>query len=453
MNSHNLSIATFGIELETCICANKGPLTEIKQPIKYKKLARNIYVDRLNEIARDNSINTTFRYEADPRKNVDYSLWTVTTDNSIKCSFQSVSDTIPYEENYKSGQPTIRCSNFSDSVEIVTPIYSYTKEGHSDFCKVVENVLLNDEFTYTNNASQGMHVNVSHPGYYDNVTKTLQMWWYFEPLLVKFVRTYHRGSYYVRMLRNIFPTFENVTNDCIGFYAKPEVAPAKYTALCLKHNRFEFRIANARMTTDHIAGWLGLCVRFVVSSQQFVKPEGADQGTFDELFKYIDNDEIKQYFSNVIVEYNDPEYNRLELVVNNLNEGSIAWSDISNDDFTKICTYNLVNTTDVFYKLLKADNHDLLQILVNISAGEDINVMLNFKSIVINFDVIKNYKTLLLSVIPTLNELYSYIILTLFGDNDQDTDFNVPHQYLSDMAFFNEFLGIQYADENAVVAT
>jgi len=47
---------------------------------------------------------------------------------------------------------------------------------------------------------------------------------------------------------------------------------------------------------DHIMSWLGFCARFMVSSPDFVVPETRDTGTFDELFSYIKNDDLKEYF-------------------------------------------------------------------------------------------------------------------------------------------------------------
>jgi hypothetical protein len=439
MNIHNLSIATFGIELETCICANKGPLKSIKMPIPFRREFRKVYTERLNQLATDNGVSASFRFEDDPRKNIDYSKWTITTDNSIRCSFRPDSDPQQYEEHYTAGKPSGKCSHFSDSAEIVTPIYSYSKEGYNSFYNVIEHVLLSDEFTYTSNSSQGMHVNVSYPGYYENDLKTLQMWWYFEPVLMTFVRTYHRGSYYVRMLRNIFPTFESIAENYASFYSDPESGPAKYTSLCKKHNRFEFRIANARMTLEHIVGWLGFCVRFVVSSQTFVKPVVYDQGTFDELFSYIDNETLKEYFKGVVVEYNDPEYNRIAQIVTRINDGNIK---VSEDDFSKICKYNLMNTTTLFYQLLEKNNKALLQILVDLSNGDNEDVTLDFKKIINNWDTIHGYEILLKSVMATTtNDTYKYIIQTLLGDK-QELTFKVPNHYKSAVKYLHKLLNI-----------
>lgn len=284
-----------------------------------------------------------------------------------------------------------------------------------------------------------MHVNVSHPE--QNFLKALEMWWYFEDVILKFTPLGHRGSYYVRSLRNIFPTIEHLRDEYMTFYEYPDKPPAKYTALCKKSNRLEFRLVPAGMSSDHVLSWLGFCVRFVASSAHFEKPVDSDSGTFDELFEHIDNVNIKEYFKSVVIEHNDQEYEAAIPIAREIKNG-MSLSMISDEAFVKICKYNLIVLNNLFYKILEEGNIKLLKILVSMTIETE-DIMLNFKNIIDNWPRISSYSDMLLEVAndpENKNDVYTFIIKSLVRGALGEEDVWVPNQYRSSIKYLEIYL-------------
>lgn len=294
----NLSLVSFGIEFETCICVyTKVPLMSF---LPY-------HVSTCNTLASSNKLQAIFRSEDDPRANVDYTKWTFTSDLSVTC----------YESRPK---PVFRSGEISDDVcnrtyvpfELVSPICQYNKDGYKSFTDILSKVIFAPEFLYSSNYTHGLHINISYPGYNLHELNTLLMWWYFEPVIQKFIPIRRRNSTFVKTYRSIFTSARDLSDRYTHFFSDPDSDPAKYVTLCRKSNRFEFRLVYAEMTTKHILSWLGFCARFVVASADFKIPHDGTQGTFEELFKLIDQPELEKYFSQLTVMFDDEEYNKSE---------------------------------------------------------------------------------------------------------------------------------------------
>ena len=270
----------FGIEFETCVCNNTG---KINSPTDFVEMLQR----------RTDQKGVVFRYQEDPRIDIDYTKWSVTYDGSVECD---AVNKISYLQGEKTNEP---CTKKNIALELVTPIYNYSLD-YGVFEYVVNKTLFSDEFVYESNPSQGMHINVSYLGHDYNPLKVLEMWWYFEPLIMKFIPLHRRYSRFAKPLRGIFPTIEDLRQTETTFYANPDKPRAKYTALCKKSDRFEFRLVPASMSIEHIMCWLGFCVRFVVSSCDFEIPDDKDSGTFEELFSLIRNKNIKSYFRELL---------------------------------------------------------------------------------------------------------------------------------------------------------
>lgn len=272
-----LAITMFGIEFETCVCnRDDGKLNSDED-----------FVTMLKKINKSVAV---FRFQEDPREDIDYTKWSVTVDRSVRCRQ-------PSGTYFTQGKRTPdRCNQINVPLELVTPIYNY-KRDYEIFTGILKDVIFSDEFVYESNDTQGMHINVSYLGRDYDPLKVLEMWWYFEPVILKFVPVNRRYSPYAEHLRKIFNTIDALRHDSQSFFENPDSPPAKYTALCKKSNRFEFRLVHAEMTPDHILSWLGFCTRFIVASVDFVFPSDRNTGTFDELFSIIGNDNIKRYFS------------------------------------------------------------------------------------------------------------------------------------------------------------
>lgn len=428
----DLEKTAFGIEFETCICANEGPLLLEKMPVRYRNTASALYTNRLVEIAKEKGIVVNIRYEPNPRA-TDYNSWTVTKDASIECVFRNFLKANETDKYYIAGKSTdVRCEHFSTSAEIVTPTYKYSSEGYEHFSTVLEQVMFVPEFTYTSNISQNMHINVSHPE--QNFLKTLEMWWYFEDVIILFSPVGLRGSYYVRSLRNIFPTIENLRAKYLDFYANPDKPPAKYTALCKKENRFEFRLVPAKMSMDHILSWLGFCVRFVASSTSFEKPIDSDAGTFDELFAHIQNDAIKEYFRSAMIEHNNEDFKQASVIAGNIKKG-MPLSAFTEEAFTKVCKYNLLSLDILFNKLLEQGNLVLLKVLVNITS-ENQDIVLNLRKIIDNWDTLSKYKDILLAARTELNSTAYDVVVSKLSGEPYIVGF-IPHHYAKTIEYLD----------------
>jgi len=262
-----MELSCFGIEFETCV----------SQSIE-------TYCKQLQQINDQQGLGATFKYSPDPLY-TDYGVWMVTIDRSIRCG---LSDSVFIKSNSYVSRDD-ECIFYG--VELVSPKTNYTKEGYSAFNRVVEQVVLNPHFSYDINKSQGMHINVSHPD--QDKLKMLKAWWYFEPMILTLVPPERRHSKYAVPLRERFKTIEELESTWEEFFADAEEPPAKYTALCVKPNRFEIRIIPATMNVSHITAWLTFSVRFMFSSiVKNVNFDFASIPTIAELFEFIDVDPV-----------------------------------------------------------------------------------------------------------------------------------------------------------------
>lgn len=276
-----MDLACFGIEFETCVCDKNHSISDI-----------STYRDQLQHLSDASGLGIPFKYTPDPSI-TDYGVWMVTIDRSIKCGRD---DSVFITSNSQVQRDT---SCDFRGVELVSPKIAYTRDEYTRFGAVLEKVVLNPHFTYEINKTQGMHINVSHPD--QDKLKMLKAWWHFEPIILTFVPAERRVSKFAVPLRERFRTIRDLENEWEDFFIDSEEPPAKYTALCIKPNRFEVRIIPANMKVSHITAWLSFCIRFVFASITKDVNLGAFP-TFGELFEFINVDrknpvtDIAKYF-------------------------------------------------------------------------------------------------------------------------------------------------------------
>ena len=306
-----LQKAYFGIEFETCVSNATRDITSLED-----------YVEELKKISQQKGIIMPVDFSYDPRT-TNYEAWRATLDASVTCN-----DTTAIYIHEETGKPYF-------SVELVSPLTSYDKKDLHQFFQFYRNVILDENFSYEVNQSQGMHVNVSHQYCQadDDKLKVLKAWWYFEPVIFEFVPPKRRNSIYAVKLRETFVSYGDMVRTWKEFFKNPDSPPAKYRALGVKSNRFEFRIIPASMNFVNVCAWLTFCVRFITASltqnldfidqaessekksmdededededEDSVSGNSFTEAKFDELFRFIamgDNiSRLKCYFKQTCI--------------------------------------------------------------------------------------------------------------------------------------------------------
>ena len=260
----------FGIEIETCC--------KIDSKKRYDSIYdfASDYIQKLSKLAKKKEINFEFLNVVDEEKIYDEITWMIDEDITINCN---------------NGIP----------VEIITPIMTKPEE----FKNVFQNIILDDHFIYESNNSQGIHINLSHPK--QDTKNFLQFWWYFEPLLLRFLsfERQQKIEKYAKPLRKIFKTFNDIKKSYKKYY---KLTDSKYSAINVKKDRLEIRIIDASMDCEFIMNWLKLCMGILKSS---ISNEIEDIDDFDikimfkKLFLYIKDNELKKYFKMLYNKYND----------------------------------------------------------------------------------------------------------------------------------------------------
>jgi Leucine-rich repeat (LRR) protein len=284
---------------------------------------------------------------------------------------------------------------------INTPLYTYSIDNYEKFYNIITSDFLN--------GYQDMKIKIK---YRDNTENTIKMWYYFEDVIIKFIPSHIRAS--MKKIRN---TFNPSSINHLLFETN-----SNFTMYLTFDNFFEFFVFDTKMSKENITAWLGFFVRFVLASQNLddkhetmadlVNFSNEDGGTFDELFKYIDNEDIKQYFSGLVEEYNDLEYNRLEKLSKQILNYDIDVSEISEIDFINIARYQLLSVSILFNICFISENTKLMRLLVNETDGRNTNVIFDFT----DFDKYGDLE-LLKSILPTTNDVYNYIVYKKFGIN------------------------------------
>jgi hypothetical protein len=269
--------------------------------------------------------------------------------------------------------------NLNNIFNIFTPYYTYSESEYKLFYNAI-NILLSDEFTYTTNESNDMIITIEYLMNTD-ISDILE---YFHTVFMKFTSPERR---IINLRKNLY----HQSNGYVEFY-----------------------IPSTKMSIDYITGWLGLLVRFVgfVGSTKFTKKNTF--GTFEELFGYIDNDELGRYFEKLMIEYNDPKYNRLVDISNYLISRNSE--DILDEDFIAICRNQIISTKILTKLLLNSRNKRLFTILVDITDGSNPNLLLDFDFIVERISPQLRNTSLnikFLSSIQTSNSTFKFILCKL----------------------------------------
>ena len=280
----------FGIEIETCIKDDtyKGPQDIYSfGPVLVKKL--NNLIEESNLLPLDVPVDKFVNLaEIHARKIYDNHTWMIDEDVTLSCN-----------------------ENDFITVEIITPVMSYEKSEIQRLENIFKNVL--NKFKYETNETQGIHINISHPQ--QNVLKFLQMWWYFEPLIIRFLpyKRQIRLTNIAKPLREIFPTFSDIKANYEKYYkGRDELGQlySKYSAVSVKDDRFEIRIIDPSMDVIHILYWTEFCCSLLYAS---IKYDITDinhiddlRAVFGMLFFYIKNQDCNLYFQEL--------YNRLNSI-------------------------------------------------------------------------------------------------------------------------------------------
>jgi len=308
---------TFGIEFEICVCENfdEDILSQIEGGEHFigpGNLIANFqrYAKMLNYLSKISNLSSEFI----PRKYSEYNdispeelykTYFITSDSSIRCADPLNLFT---NEIYKK-KDTFTADNCKlIPMELVTPKLEWKKDSLQNFLQTLDNVILDKNFLYESNQSQGMHINVGHPLVItdEGKEKFLKLWWYFEPLIFYFIPEYRRNSRYAKALRKTFRSLEMLVKTWRNIYADPDEPEGKYNAICVKSNRIEFRIVPSGMGREHILNWLNFCVLLINASIDKPIPcETLDfVKQFDLLFDtFIEDKTLKTYFLKRTKEY------------------------------------------------------------------------------------------------------------------------------------------------------
>ena len=427
MDFHNNSIdfICFGIEFETCVCDKTRPSkqkggTDLDFFNYYTGKLQQLYSEKLKD---DKEI---FKHIPDPKSHGDYTIWAVTEDLSIRCKndkFYHNKDLIS-EDIYFNDGSMVECRY--EPVELVSPIFNFNTH---DFLNMFENVIRDPTFQYQSNESQGMHVNVSHPR--QNKLKMLKLWWCFEPIILQFIPAIRRNSKYVKTVRSVFQNIQDIEIKWEDYYRNPDDQPAKYMTLCVKGNRFEFRLVNANMSTAHVKSWVGFCSHLVYLStlDRVQMPDTENKNSlelFEELFSddYIKDRGLKEYFAHIYEQYKSPEYDRTYEI------SKIFNTDVEIDlpTYELLLKYKFIDCDSIFIRIIEKDKD---QILLE-------NFMLKYKTeitynnIFNNFLLIEHNRNLFDDYHFTTEQDFLLDIITNQGF-DGDYDIILNYSYLQTM--------------------
>uniref|UniRef100_A0A6C0KVB1 Uncharacterized protein n=1 Tax=viral metagenome TaxID=1070528 RepID=A0A6C0KVB1_9ZZZZ len=313
----------FGIEFEVCVCDNfeddtlqtmslKPVHISKKEELKYNF---KTYTLMLEALARkynlpNQFVSYTYREMLSMSPEELYKCYFATSDSSIICA-----DLLDLDKNriYKKKVSFTPENCELVPIELVTPIISWERNSLKNFISTLDNVILNENFLYESNDSQGMHINVSFPAAVttEGKEKFLRLWWHFEPLIFRFIPEKRRNSEYARPLRHTFESIDYLSDNWKDIYADPESRIGKYNAVCVKSNRFEIRIVPSGMNKEHILNWLKLCVNLVFASTTKPIPENSESQTIQSLLasffsSYVVDKDLETYFLDVVRSYIKP---------------------------------------------------------------------------------------------------------------------------------------------------
>lgn len=148
-----------------------------------------------------------FPHNQVPKKIV---YWSITSDSSVKKDMCEN----PFYKNSSDGKTfTIKnCEKIIDFIEFVSPILKWDDIKSNDDKTNVIGYTLNKilpckgEFDYLHNNKTSNHVHISRANSFqeeNNVVKICIAWWYFEPIILSFVKKWRYNSEYAKSLNTI----------------------------------------------------------------------------------------------------------------------------------------------------------------------------------------------------------------------------------------------------------
>jgi hypothetical protein len=285
----------FGIEIETCV----HMLEEGDHRDPEKALAK--YYRCLVKKSRGMGI----KWETDPEALEDadfeptsYDSWRIQPDLSVGCSIKTdqEEDTTCIHRLHKKRLKYCRKYDFFP-VEIITPKLSVPR-GFDEFITVWFGLIMGENFVYTSNTTQGLHINISHKKINSlrSIEKFVGWWKTFEPIVLQILPQYRRvegTSYAVPLTHDSVqhtPTMELLTDPRSKHFAiNLQNVPSRVSDSTQPNKtRLEVRIYQGSMDIYEIYYWAMFCIIFLNMSIVIdTRPPEFSEQNIGKLFKLL----------------------------------------------------------------------------------------------------------------------------------------------------------------------
>ena len=259
----------FGVEIETCFSILDNSDVELD----YEKSLLEYYY-RLSKCSKKlpksnlYSIAVNIDSEFTP---INYDHWLLMPDASLSCSMiDDREDDYQCISNNKNLEIK-KCGKYNFyPIEIITPKLS-GRDGMSIIDNIWRECIMSEQFIYTSNTTQGLHVNISHP---DMNTKNFIDWWMIlEDEIISHLPDYRQVEIMdfavpLKMLGNVY-----------------DMIREKYAAISIRNpDRIEVRVYGGTMNLKEIKSWTIFCLH-VLAVSMVLKPQPAD---LDFIYQFID---------------------------------------------------------------------------------------------------------------------------------------------------------------------
>ena len=259
----------FGLEIETCFKIINGPDIDDpeKQLLEYYYLLSKCGGGRFNVAV---NVNANFRPGV-------YDHWLLMPDDSLSCSAE---DDREYDVDCVAKNESLNidfCRQYNFyPIEIITPKLS-AKDGFNLVNDIWNRCIMSDQFIYTVNDTQGLHVNISHPQM--NITRFVKWWLLLEDEIISHLPEHRQATImdFAVPLGMMGDRVEELIRD-------------KYGALSTRNpDRIEIRLFQGTMNLDEIREWTFFCLYLLAVSIVIDPPT---EITLEQVYKYIPIDKF-----------------------------------------------------------------------------------------------------------------------------------------------------------------
>jgi hypothetical protein len=303
----NCKQTSFGIEFETCVHIigkeYKNNVKRIRELITQGKInearkiksPQNALMDDYYNCLQTKSkgLEKIYQWEV-TTKATNYDHWNLMLDTTVICS----SGTDRADDKSCIIQLVKKDPNFCLKldfypIEIITPVLTIGKSGLDILTHVWFGWIMSNNFVYTTNKSQGLHINISHPQLVntDNALKFIEFWKVFEPIILQILPEYRKGQ-----IKDYAIPLNLSCKKELNIEEKQDIQDIesfeKYKAI-RKHKigepdcRFEVRIYQGSMDYFEIYYWNLFCIIFVnISLIEEIEEIPTDQNNI-KLFKIL----------------------------------------------------------------------------------------------------------------------------------------------------------------------